>query len=412
MGETSPDRVLGRIKHLLSSRDITLNLLINIMHKTLAIKKLLKEPRGTDALRRALSDKAVCNIFYQVSSRTHVSSSVAAAKLLGAYVFEIVGSKIDGEYQLAYSSLYEKGASLLDELALTYGSYFDLLNIRAPRVGMVEEVARKLDDIGYNVSVINAGTGEKGEGEHPTQAVDDVYTFFGGFEIDIARDWQKLPDYSIAFINDGRARVVRSNALLMGKLLRMELKFISHPDLEPPRDLLDELERDGVKFSIHHELQPASAAYVLRVPEDWIGKEKTEEIRKSGMHFSLTRFVADKFGYQGVMHPFPRSEKGNELPSYEAVGDESLDTDLYRAWYKKQILNGPPVRAAVMLTLLDPTLDILTLKQQTLDASFTGQCGHCGRLYSSVAGWGALKVERYRRLPLLPLCRWCLEEKK
>lgn len=407
--EINLQRHRGKIKHLVSGRDMTLSILINIMHKTLAIKKLLREPEGSVALRSALNTKAVCNIFYDPSTRTRVSNSVAASKILGAFTYDVLGVKIDGEYQLAYSSLYSKGASFLDEM-VTYASYFNLLNIRAPRVGMPEEVAKKLDSIGSNVSVINAGDGAMGEGEHPSQSADDVYTLIGGLELDIAKDWSKLPDYTISFINDCRCRVVRSGALLMGKQLNMKLQFISHPDMQPSRELLDELESAGVRFSLHQTLQPADVAYIVRVPEDWLGKEKFEEILKNGWCHSITRSVADKYGYRGVMHPFPRSEVGNELPSYESAGDESLDfTD--RDWYHKQILNGPPVRAAIMLALLEPNLDVMRLKHQLLNASFSGQCGHCGRLYNSISGWGDLRVERYGYLPLLPFCPTCEKER-
>lgn len=406
------DRVFGRIKHFLSSRDLTLSILIKILNKAVLIKKIMREPGGEMRLLGALRGKKICNVFYQVSTRTIVSSGVAGAGL-GAYVRDIVGTKVNGEYQLIYSSLYEKGASFIDEM-MTLAKYFDLLNMRTPRVGMPLKVAEKIDKLGFNVSVVNSGDGpEKDQdlvGEHPTQALIDIYTFLGGFNLNIERDWQKLPDYSIAFINDNRfSRVVMSDVLLFGKVLGMEIKFIYPQGLGPREELLRELSDAGVKFSLHNELQRASAAYVVRIPEEWLGREKYLQYIKSGSYFSLTRDVADKYGYLGVMHPFPRSVEGNELPSYEVVGEHSLDGDS-RNWYEKQELNGVPIRMATYLTLITPDLDLNKLKIDELNASFIGQCYHCGRLQSSIGGWGDLKAERYRELPLLPFCPICAKK--
>ena len=405
------ENYFGKIKHMVSSRDLTLSILIQILNKAVLIKKIMKEPGGNIRLLQALRGKKICNVFYQPSTRTIVSSGLAGAGL-GAYVRDIIGTKVDGEYQLIYSSLYAKGAAFLDEM-MTLAKYFDLLNMRTPRVGMPLQVAEKIDKLGLDVSVINSGDGPEQikdlVGEHPTQALIDIYTFLGGFNLNIERDWQKLPAYSIAFINDCRfSRSVMSDALLMGKLLRMELKFVFPEGLGPRENLLRELTEAKVRFSLHNELQPASAAYVVRIPEDWIGREKYLEFVRSRNSFSITRDIADKYGYEGVMHPFPRSEEGNELPSYETAGENSLDSD-HKAWYTKQEQNGVPMRMAADLTLIAPNLDLNKLKLNELNASFNAQCNNCGRLCSMMAGWGSLKSERYRELPLLPFCPECLK---
>ncbi|OGF62797.1 hypothetical protein A2662_02715 [Candidatus Giovannonibacteria bacterium RIFCSPHIGHO2_01_FULL_45_33] len=402
--ETNPDRALGKLNHFLSVRDFSVSSLINLMRKTLEIKNFIRKPKGPELLLRACAGKQMVNVFFQDSTRTRSSSSSAAASL-GMFVENILGTKVDGEYKLAYTSLYSKGAAFLDEM-MTYAAYFDLINIRAHKVGMAEEIAREIDRRGYNGHVINSADGEKGEGEHPTQAATNIYTFFGGFGIDIEKDWKRLPQYSVAFINDCRNRVVRSDSLLMGKALGMELKYCCVPGLEPDELLQNELKSAGVRFSIHYNLQPASVASISRIPEDWLGKERTEEILRSGQSCSITRRTADEFGYAGVMHAFPRFERGNELPSRNTAGDLSLDDD-DRAWYWKQIRNGKFVRMAVILMLLNPSLELESLRLQELNASFIGQCYHCGRLQNSVSGWGDLKAERYKELPLLPFCPKC-----
>ncbi|MDO8664261.1 MAG: hypothetical protein Q7K44_01790 [Candidatus Liptonbacteria bacterium] len=408
--EINPDRALGRLKHFLSVRDLSMSSLISLMRKTLEIKNFIRKPKGRELLLRACAGKQMTNIFFQDSTRTRSSSSSAAAGL-GMFVENILGTKVEGtndEYRLAYTSLYSKGAAFLDEM-MTYDAYFDLINIRAHKVGMAEEIAREIDRRGYDGHVVNSGDGSKGEGEHPTQALADIYTFFGEFGIDIEKDWARLPKYSVAFINDCRNRVVRSDSLLMGKELGMELKYCCVPGLEPDELLQHELRSAGVRFSIHYNLQPANVASISRIPEDWLGKERTEEILRSEQSFSMTRRTADEFGYAGVMHAFPRFERGRELPSRKAVGELSLDDDK-RAWYWKQIRNGKFVRMAVILFLLNPSLELESLRMQELNASFIGQCHHCGRLQSSISGWGELKSERYKELPLLPFCPIC--EKK
>jgi len=378
---------MERLKHLLSSKDLTLSYLIALDRKTDAVEELLKTREGAELLTEALRGYRVCNIFIQPSTRTRASSSVSASAL-GAYVFNEVGTKEDGEWQLTLSSAV-KGASFLDEMR-TLACYFQLLILRTPKVGMPALAARAFDRASLNVSVINAGDGE-GDGEHPTQTLIDIRTILKGLNLKIERDWSRLKNYSVAFINDGRfSRVVRSAAPLLGKVFGMEIKFVVPPGLEPDLLLIQELKNSGVRFSVHHEFQQADIAYVTRIPKEF----SRDDFEKYKGYYSVTRQIADIYGFKGVLHPWPRSEEGNELPAYEETKPEtekiSLDCD-ERGWYFKQMENGVPVRAAVILSLLDPALDLKALRDRKLRRGYIGQCigkkGTCLRLEHPDLGW-------------------------
>lgn len=394
--ELNPDRALGKLKHLLSSRDYTLGILIDLIKRSRHIKALQKSKEGKVLLLEALKGCSCGSIFIQPSTRTRVSNSIAISGL-GAYVFNEVGTKEDGEWQLTLSSAV-KGPSFADEM-LTLACYFQLLVLRTPHVGMPEIAAQTIDLHDLNVSVINAGDGENTGGEHPTQSFADLDTILEGLGLDIEKDWRKLPSYSVAFVNDCRTRVIKSAALLLGKRLGMELKFICPPELQPPVNLLEELKDSGVKFSIHTQFQKADIVYVVRIPKEF----DADTFAKYKNYYSVTQQVADKYGYQGVLHPWPRSEEGNELPALELDRPEtwkiSLDKDR-RGWYIRQMQNGVPTRMALALFLLDPTLDLKKLEETRLRRGYSAQCLECMRIEHPDLGWSEKPYKRLRHLPL------------
>lgn len=406
---------MDRLHDITSSRTFSLGFLISLFKDAAYIQSLLTTREGKELLTHVLPGYVICEIFYQESSRT-LHSFAAAGGRLGATVMSERGMKRIYEengktitkWELVFSS-EEKDAYFEDEVT-AWASCYDLLIMRTGEKGLVERAIKTLKERKLDIPIINAGDGP---GEHPTQTLIDIFSLFMSLGLDIEKDWSRMSNYSIAFVNDCKSRAVRSLAYALGTLFRMPLLFIYPPGLEPSSELLSELSSAHVPYTLHHDLQPAHIYYVTRLQEEYIeDKSRLDEYRK---YFSITKQVADSFDIQKVMHPFPRSKKGNELPIWlphlPETHEISLDTDS-RAIYLYQMFVGVPVRAALLKYLLNPYFEFITLERERLERSFRVQCASCGRLESNLLGWSEKPAPYLRTLPHILLCPACAQEKK
>ena len=128
---------------------------INILFKKVGLmKRIANKAKKSEILKGNI----VALIFYEPSTRTFSSFS-AAIKRLG-------GETIDLR-DLERVSSVAKGESLKDTVR-TLEAYCDALVIRHPEKGTAELTSEYIE-----IPVINAGDGT---GEHPTQALLDLYT--------------------------------------------------------------------------------------------------------------------------------------------------------------------------------------------------------------------------------------------
>ena len=94
------------------------------------------------------------------------------------------------------------------------------------------------------VPIINAGDGDGGQ--HPTQALLDLYTIY--------RE-RPLDGLSVAFIGElDRGRTVRSLAYLLAKFERVKVFFVSPPELQMKPDILQYLDRHGVRYELESDI--------------------------------------------------------------------------------------------------------------------------------------------------------------
>src|SRR3989344_8549572 len=133
-----------------------------------------------DALKRGdvlddLRGKLVTALFYEPSSRTF-GSFIAATQRLGGGIIPIQGGQ--------FSSVV-KGETLEDTIRV-FSNYSDAIALRHSEEG----AAKRAADVAY-VPVINAGDGV---GEHPTQALLDLFT--------IHRKFGKTNGLKIAMVGD------------------------------------------------------------------------------------------------------------------------------------------------------------------------------------------------------------------
>lgn len=257
-----------------------------------------------------LSSKVLTNLFYEPSTRT--SSSFAAAMYrLGGNVISI--------NDVSYSSI-AKGEDLEDTIR-TLGAYSDLIVLRSRHEGDAERAA----DVSF-VPVINAGDGA---GEHPTQALLDMYTVFSATE-DL--------DVRVTFLGDLKyGRTVHSLVKLL-RLVGAKINFVSPKQLMVPNEYVsasDRIETDICKLDLI--LKETDVLYVTRLQ-----KERLSLYEHPDWDFCITNREANLMPESSIiLHPFPRV---NEIA-------KEVDNNP-RAWYFEQIRNGLFVRMALINNIL------------------------------------------------------------
>ncbi len=277
------------------------------------MRAIVKRVGSTDLLK----GHVLACVFYEPSTRTS-SSFIAAMSRLGGSVIPI--------NEVRYSSV-TKGESLPDTIR-TLESYADVIVLRHPEVGaskVAAEYARK--------PIINAGDGV---GEHPTQALLDLYT--------IRSDLGTLDGLHVAMVGDLRyGRTVHSLARLLC-LYDVKMTFVSPEILRLPLDVMNDIKCDGRQvretYDVHEIIGEMDVLYVTRVQRERFADQAQYDSVKD--YYVITAELMEQAKEEMViMHPLPR------------VGEISyaLDDDP-RAAYFRQMENGMYIRMALLAAVL------------------------------------------------------------
>ncbi len=264
-----------------------------------------------------LKGKLVTNLFYEPSTRTS-SSFAAAVQRLGGSVIQI--------NNVQFSSV-SKGETLPDTIR-TLASYSDAIVLRHHETGAAAIAAQ------YSPKpIINAGDGI---GEHPTQALLDLFT--------IRQELGRLEGLTVTMLGDLKyGRTVHSLAQLLA-LYGATIHYISPANLRMPASLVQQLERTGVHQSEHDRLNDVlpdtDVLYVTRVQKERFADLSEYEVVQNSYVITPEILTAAKRNMI-VMHPLPRV---NEI-SFEVATDR-------RAAYFRQMENGMYVRMAVLALVL------------------------------------------------------------
>lgn len=261
--------------------------------------------------------RILANLFYEPSTRT--SASFAAA-------MERLGGSVISINEVRYSSV-AKGESLPDTVR-TLEAYADVLVLRHPEVGAAAQAAHYC-----RKPVINAGDGV---GEHPTQALLDLFT--------IREDMGRVDGLTVTLLGDLRyGRTVHSLARLLA-MHQVQLRLVAPPLLPMPPEILEELRAAGVPFSCHERveevLEQTDVLYVTRVQKErFTDPAAYESVRNA--YVITPALLAGARQDMIVMHPFPR------------VGEIAMEVDEDpRAAYFRQIEYGLYVRMALLAMVL------------------------------------------------------------
>jgi aspartate carbamoyltransferase catalytic subunit len=298
------ERNLIRIRTL-DREDIT-----RILDQSKAFLEIMDRPiRKVPALR----GKVVVNLFFEPSTRTRTSFELAA-KMLSADVVNIT----------AGASSAVKGESIKDT-ALTLKSLgANFIVVRHTYTGVPELIAKQ-----GNFSVINGGDGF---GEHPTQALLDIFT--------IRQKKGRLEGLNVAIIGDiMHSRVARSNIYALNKM-GAHVHVVAPPTLLPIH-----IEQLGV--TVHHRFDDlyeiADVLYLLRIQLERQKDSLFPSLREYAKLFGINGHTLAKFKKDVlVMHPGPIN-RGVEISHDVADGVNTL--------IEEQVRNGVVVRMAVLYLL-------------------------------------------------------------
>ena len=264
-----------------------------------------------------LKGKILASLFYEPSTRTS-SSFTSAMERLGGSVIPI--------NEVRYSSV-SKGESLPDTVR-TLECYADVIVLRHPELGasaLAAQYARK--------PIINAGDGV---GEHPTQALLDLFT--------IVSELGQAEDLTVTMLGDLKyGRTVHSLSRLLS-LYNVRLNYVSPDILRMPAEIIEELNEKHVPQAEYNTLEPVlpetDVLYVTRVQKERFADQDEYESVKSA--FVVTpEIMQHAKDHMIVMHPLPR------------VGEISMEVDSDpRAAYFRQMEYGLYVRMALLAIVL------------------------------------------------------------
>ena len=272
-----------------------------------------------------LKGKILANLFYEPSTRTS-SSFTAAMERLGGSVIPIS--------EVKYSSV-SKGESLPDTVR-SLECYADVIVLRHPEVGasaLAAKYARK--------PIINAGDGV---GEHPTQALLDLFTIVEELGDPATPITAELDGLTVTMLGDLKyGRTVHSLARLLS-LYNVKLHYVSPDILRMPAEIIAEINEKGLSQTEHTTLDAAlphtDVLYVTRVQKERFTDLDEYESVKNAFIISPETLTAAKRNMI-VMHPLPR------------VGEITMEVDDDpRAAYFRQMEYGLYVRMALLAMVL------------------------------------------------------------
>jgi aspartate carbamoyltransferase catalytic subunit len=300
-----------KLKHVVESQQFTVPLLMELFDRSRGMERVVARGGSLDYQNRIMA-----TLFYAPSTRTRFSFEAAMLRLGGRV--------LSTEQARAFSSEVD-GEQVEDSIRII-GSFSDVIVIRHHQEGGAKRAAQVSP-----VPVINAGDGEGGQ--HPTQALLDLYTIY--------RE-RPLDGLSVAIIGElDKGRTARSLAYLLAKFERVKIFFVSPPELQMKPDILHYLDEHGVRY----ELEPDISRVIGEADVVYQTRIRPERLADVG---GLTRYAIDSKVLQKmkpdalILHPLPRTV---EL-------DKSVDEDP-RAAYFRQAVNGLYVRMALLTMLLE-----------------------------------------------------------
>tara|TARA_Y100000589_G_C27165389_1_gene634543 strand:- start:475 stop:1428 length:954 start_codon:yes stop_codon:yes gene_type:complete len=298
-------------KHILSVLDFDINEINKIFYTADNMRNLLEFEQKCSVCRNL----TLGCLFFEPSTRTSCSFQAAAIKL---------GGQIIVINDINVSSI-NKGETLSDTIRCMQ-SYCDIIVMRHFKKGAIAEAAEVAD-----VPIINAGDGD---GEHPTQALLDLYT--------IQKELGEINGKTITFVGDLKyGRTVHSLLMILINNFNVNINLVSPSNLNLPQKYISFLRERNTQYSSYNSIREALPStdilYMTRIQKERLPKNENIDISylnnfkldKNDMEYAKHKMI--------VMHPLPR------------VDEISTDIDNdSRCVYFKQMKYGLYIRMALI----------------------------------------------------------------
>jgi aspartate carbamoyltransferase catalytic subunit len=307
-------------RDILSLKDFDREDYFQIFELAERLKVYAARRRNTSLLKH----KTLLTAFYQSSTRTRMSTE-AAMHRLGGHVLGFADASMTRA-----GDFYQESIKDTVRMLEFYG---DVIAMRHYQEGAPQEAAKWA-----SVPVINCGDGW---GEHPTQALTDLYTI-----------WQTkgtLDGLTILCVGDMRMRTMHS-ILYTASQFDLEALIVSPAEMSMTIEFKSELDQRNVSYrevdSIEKAIPDADVIYMEPVVQANYALPRTDapsEHHSTPPAYRLSRqMLHDKAKKDSiVLHSLPRLD---ELP---------LDVDDTRhARYWLQAFNGVALRMALLALVL------------------------------------------------------------
>lgn len=305
------------LKHIIESQQFTVPFIIELFESAKRMEKIFHRGGTQD-----YSNKIMASLFYEPSTRTRFSFETAMYRLGG----KVISTENAKEFSSAIS-----GESIEDTIKVL-NNFVDIVVIRHNEIGGAKRAAEV-----STIPIINAGDGKGGQ--HPTQALTDLYTIY--------REIKTIDGLNIALVGDlAHGRTIRSLAYLLSKFERVKIFFVAPDPLQIHQDICYHLEENDTWYCKENNLlkiiNQVDVVYQTRIDKEKLnvsGAEYTQLMQA----FFIDRNVLNQLKQNAiVMHPLPRL---NEISA-------EVDSDP-RAAYFRQAQNGIFVRMALLAYLMD-----------------------------------------------------------
>ncbi len=264
-----------------------------------------------------LKGKLLASLFYEPSTRTRLSFDAAMQRLGGGVVS--MGS--------VESSSVAKGETLTDT-ARTVAQYADVIVLRHPKIGSAKEAADAVD-----IPVLNAGDGA---GQHPTQALLDLYT--------IKKEVGRLKDLTVSLVGDLKnGRTVHALTEVLSHF-GVRFYFVSPGLLRMPEEVTLRLKDKELEVIETEDLAMAASksdvVYMTRIQKERFA-DLSEYEKVKGSYIIYREFVDGLKKKITILHPLPRVDEIHpSVDTYEGAA------------YFRQMRNGVYIRMALLAMVL------------------------------------------------------------
>jgi aspartate carbamoyltransferase catalytic subunit len=299
-------------KHLIRSQQIDRQLIDLLFSRAVELE--------LNPTSKIMDGRIMATLFYEPSTRTRLSFESAMIRMGG----QVLTTENAREFSSA-----AKGENIEDTIRVVQ-NYCDVIVLRHHEAGTAKRAAAV-----SSVPVINAGDGP---GQHPTQALVDLYT--------IQRELGPVDGLTVAMVGDLlNGRTVRSLCYLLSKYRDVTVVMVSPPQVRMKDDIMEHLKESGVRTIVTDKLEDAlkvsDVVYQTRVqkerfddPDEYAAVSGKLVIDSAAMSMMKQKSI--------VMHPLPRLQEITQ----------EVDSDP-RAAYFRQASRAVPVRAAILTWILE-----------------------------------------------------------